>query len=235
MRYIPLVLALMLCLSLPAGATLLVDFSSGADSRLTAFNTNPAPPAPPVVGLSYTGGQAVFSVLPPYTTADDWTNAWAGLYTAFGVSGDYTASTVMDPTEMVNAWPDLSSAGFSVGSEGIGYAEGSLSASDTADAWMSAATSIDLTGPTTFEIERVGSTIYFYYDDGSGLQLFATETGASTSDTGRIGVGFWAGGGPNSVAFDNLDVVTPEPATWSFGFAAGLFGLALYRRRARKS
>lgn len=231
MRYIPLVLALTLCLSLSAGATLLVDFSSGADSRLTYLNTNPAP----VVGLSYTGGQAVFSVLPPYTTADDLTSAWEGLFTTSGVSGDYTASTVVDPAGMVQAWPNMSTVALFVGHAGINYFEGSLYASDSDNAWTSATTSIDLTSPTTFEIERVGSTIHFYYDDGSGLQLLATETGTSTSETLGIGIGFWAEGGPNSVAFDSLDVVTPEPATWSFGFAAGLFGLALYRRRARKS
>ena len=243
-RHALLLLLLMAWLSLPAGAaTFTSNFSSGPDPSLHLT----LPQQPGSMNVTYSNGQAVFNFIggPNPITQDN--DAYLGLYTSFGLIGNYTVTVDVDESAMVNDFsvsnpaPVLSDGYFEIyhGPQGAS----ALMGFDTSDVGGTVDSSVvdwtdqgAVTGPRfTLEIQRVGNVISEYYDGN----LLHSETGLA-SPTGGVSIGFWGYGlGDSSLAFSNLQVqadgFTPEPGTCGLGVTAVLFGLALYRKRARQS
>jgi len=84
-------------------------------------------------------------------------------------------------------------------------------------------------------IERTGNTLSVGCNGGTGWNEFSF---VSAAPAWNAGFELAAEGGPGAtqVTFSNLQITygTPEPATWTFGLAAGIFGLIMRRRRARQ-
>ena len=227
--------------SIPAGAVSFTsNFSSGPDPALHVYS-NELPPGSETI--SYTNGQAVFSFVGGAIPPASFNDSYVGLYTSWGLVGDYTVSVDVDATSMVNDWDnhETFSDGYlqtSLGPQGAGAELGfdTSNVGGNVDSTHTDWTSYGAVTGTKFtvEIQRVGNVVSEYYDG----QLLHSATGL-VSPTGGASIGFWGFGlGNSSVAFSNLQIqadgFTPEPGTCGLGASACLFFLAWYRKRARQ-
>jgi hypothetical protein len=175
---------------------------------------------------------------------DGVNNNTIGLYTPFGLIGDYTVTVELDPCGLVSSWPDLSAAALNLGDAALSLSQHGVGATfDPHDAGTGTGALFETNGldPITFKIVRVGTTVWEYYDAGAGFELLLMGEDPEMGNPVAADLSFWAMGSvPNSVAFDNLHIeaggfATPEPGAWSLVAAAGLLCLVLRRRRVRKS
>ena len=158
----------------PASADLIysTDFNNGLDNgNLTIQDTSG-------FSVSISGGAATF------TKAAGTGNGDGQVLTTFDVDGDFTATAVMTRSDLT------------AGGE---FGLAAYYASDFADAFFFDGAAVagnvfpgasnnlsDSTSTVTFEIQRIGTTFYSEYNNGSGLTTITSGTG--TADPVVIGL-----------------------------------------------
>jgi hypothetical protein len=180
-------------------------------------------------------------VLNTAKAAGDSSNGGIYNFTAYNISGDFTATVAVDRIDLSNGGSlelDFEGNTADVFFAGGGQIEGKLySPGYTLNAVNDSSTQ------ATFEIQRVGDTITESYNTGSGFVTLNTGTDASLGVSGNITLAeqrYSGASNANSGYFDNLTITSdsivaaPLPTSLSAELCLlGLLGMGTLIRRLR--